>query len=334
MTRTTAKRPTRNDVAALAEVSGCTVSYVLSGRKDVVIAPATRTRVIEAARQLGYQPNHAARSLVTGSSKIVSLWAGKFSPYYAMVTNHLRAQVKQSGYQMLVSDIEIDLESLSVGTWSGDGVIALEYPEQADAYLKSHPEFRVPVISIGVYHREHGDYVGVDLYGGARKAVEHLRGLGCKRIAYVDTALANGVENDPRRTAYQDSLKEYGLATEEIVIAQPSRSEARLAIREYVAQHGCPEGLFCHNDDIAIGVYRGLMDLGIDVPSQVALVGCDGIEDTEYLERPITTIVQPVEAMCRMGWEFLQHRMADRTLPPQRHIFDTELIVRESSVIP
>lgn len=332
MMRESTKRPTREDVAALAEVSGCTVSYVLNGRKDVVIAAATRERVLKAAKQLGYQPNRAARALVTGQSRMVTLWAGRFEPYYTMVTNHLRSLVKQSDYQMLVSDIEFGLGSVNLDSWSGDGVIALEYPELADAYLDSHPGFKLPIVSIGVYHRENGDFVGVDLYGGARSAVQHLHQIGRQRIAYVDSRGKHATSYDPRRQAYFDEMEALGLQPEPIDLTGMGRREARQGICDYVAAHGCPDGLFCHNDDIAIGVYRGLLDLGIRVPDQVALVGCDGIEDTEYLECPITTIAQPVEQMCQMGWQFLLNRIADPTLPPQRHVFPTGLVIRRSTM--
>ena len=72
-----------------------------------------------------------------------------------------------------------------------------------------------------------------------------------------------------------------------------------------------PDALFCTNDDGAIGCYRGLRDLGLRVPEDVALVGCDGIEDTEYLETPLTTIVQPVEELSRLGWEFEKVALPD-----------------------
>ncbi|MDR3692743.1 MAG: LacI family DNA-binding transcriptional regulator [Fimbriimonas sp.] len=327
------KRPTRNDVAALANVSGCTVSYVLNGRQDIVIAPATRERVLDAAKQLGYRPNRAARALVTGTTQVVSLWAGSLSPYYAMITTHLRDQIKASGFQMLISDIETSISTQAPGLWPGDGIISIEYPEHMDTFLHRHPDLHTPIISIGAFHLEQVDYVGVDLYGGTRDAIDHLLGIGCRRIAYVHEEAPRGLQ-DARTTSYADGMKAAGRPTEDIVVPSPSRAGARQGIREYIAKYGCPDGLFCHNDDTAIGVYRGLCDLGIQVPEQVAIVGCDGIEDTEYLECPITTIVQPVEAMCAMGWEFLKRRMADPAIPLQQHICKTTLAIRGSTAAP
>lgn len=329
-TRTTIKRPTRNDVAALANVSGCTVSYVLGGRTDVVIADATRDRVIAAAKQLGYRPNRAARALVTGSTQVVSLLAGRLSPYYTMVASHLQDRAKADGFQVLLSDTEMSQGPQSGGVWSGDGIIAIDYAEQVDAYLQTHPDLRTPLVSIGAFHLEQVDYVGVDLYRGTREAIAHLLKQGCRRIAYIRGEDPR-VRTDPRSLGYADAIREADLPVEEIVLSGSTRSRGRADIRTYIQERGCPDGLLCHNDELALGIYRGLLDLGLRVPDQVKLVGCDGIEEIEYLERPITTIVQPVEQMCRMAWDFLKNRMIDPSIPPQQHVFNAELVVREST---
>jgi LacI family transcriptional regulator len=102
-------------------------------------------------------------------------------------------------------------------------------------------------------------------------------------------------------------------------------------IQDYVRHQGRPEAIFCHADDAALGVYRGLCDLGVRVPEEVALVGCDGIEDTEYLECPLTTLVQPVAAMCATAWQFLQQRLEQPSISPQHAILKPKLALRESS---
>lgn len=323
------KRPTRNDVAALANVSGCTVSYILGGRTDVSIADATRDRVIAAAKQLGYRPNHAARALVTGATQVVSLLAGRLSPYYTMVASQLQSQAVADGFQVLLADAVMG-QSPKGGVWSGDGIIAIDYPEQVEAYLQTHPDLRTPLVSIGAFHLEQVDFVGVDLYRGVREAMSHLLQGGSRRIAYVRGEDPRS-KNDPRSLGYVDAVTEAALPIEEIVLSGSTRSHGRNEVKAYIEKFGCPDGLLCHNDELAIGVYRGLLDLGISVPGQVKLIGCDGIEDVEYLEQPITTIVQPVDQMCRTAWEFLRNRMVDPSIQLQQRVFNAELVVRGSS---
>jgi len=82
---------------------------------------------------------------------------------------------------------------------------------------------------------------------------------------------------------------------------------------------------------MAIGAYRAMCERGIRVPDDVAIVGCDGILDTEYLERPLSTVVQPVQEMCRLGWEFLFRRMDNPSVAPQQALLKAHLVVRDSS---
>jgi LacI family transcriptional regulator len=161
--------------------------------------------------------------------------------------------------------------------------------------------------------------------------VEHLVSSGRRRIAYlVNNDLSNN-PSEPRWRAYMSVMQEAGLPEELIVTTAPSRDTARLAVRDYVREQGCPAALFCHNDDMAIGAYRGLLDAGFRVPEDVALIGCDGIEDTEYLECPLSTIVQPIEEMCALAWTFLERRMADPQHPLQHARLQSHLVIRESS---
>jgi LacI family transcriptional regulator len=104
----------------------------------------------------------------------------------------------------------------------------------------------------------------------------------------------------------------------------------RHAVTEYVREHGPPDGIFCHNDDFAIGAYRALRDMGLRIPDDVALVGCDNLEETAYLDVPLSTIAVPTEELCRTGWEFLYRRMHDPSAPLQCAILQPQLVVRAS----
>ena len=74
-----------------------------------------------------------------------------------------------------------------------------------------------------------------------------------------------------------------------------------------------------------------MCELGLSVPADVALVGCDGIEEVEYLERSLSSIVQPVEEMCTLACRFLHARLNDPSLPPQQAVLQPKLVLRESS---
>jgi len=82
---------------------------------------------------------------------------------------------------------------------------------------------------------------------------------------------------------------------------------------------------------LAIGCYRGLCDLGVRVPDEVRLVGCGGIEDTEYQACPISTLVMPIREMCGTAWDFLENRLREPDRAVQQTTLKPQLAVRESS---
>ena len=90
--------------------------------------------------------------------------------------------------------------------------------------------------------------------------------------------------------------------------------------------------MFCHNDDYALGALRALRELNLRVPRDVAVAGCDGVEDTEYLETPLTTIALPFDDMCGRAWAFLRERMDGYAGRPRRIRLAPELRVRGSTL--
>jgi LacI family transcriptional regulator len=127
-------------------------------------------------------------------------------------------------------------------------------------------------------------------------------------------------------------MRKHRVPAEYISLSANTRAAARADIKSYVEEHGCPDGILCFNDEVALGSYRALCDLGIKMPQKVALIGCDGIEDTEFLECPITTIVQPVEEMCNLAWDILQERIVNPRKELTQKVLLSQLAIRDSSL--
>ena len=96
-------------------------------------------------------------------------------------------------------------------------------------------------------------------------------------------------------------------------------------------QHPDVDAIFCHNDEIAFGAHRALSELGRKIGPDVAIVGCDGVEETDYLSPPISTIVQPIDEMCALAWQFLQNRIMQPSIPLQQRVLTPRFLVRTSS---
>jgi len=340
-----ALRPTLHDIARETGLSIATVSRALHRDRSPNVSDDTRRRVREVARNLGYSPNLAGRSLATGRSHTVSYWTfDAFAPYYAMVARLVCDQAQRRGYYVIINNTTDPARSLhaeGAGTRTGnplasgtDGVIACDVAFEANEYAALLRSRSIPFVGIGLNYPRDRDFVGVDLYEGGVIATRHLIAQGARRVAHMTQSRGTGV--DPRSRGYHYQMREAGRQPELISVLAHHRAPARQAIVEYVrsrraAGKPIPDAIFCVNDEVAIGCYRGLCDLGLRVPEDVMLVGCDGIEDAEYHACPISTLVLPVERMSSLAWDFLESRLRDREQELQQTTLLPELVVRESS---
>ncbi|HYG23107.1 MAG TPA: LacI family DNA-binding transcriptional regulator [Verrucomicrobiae bacterium] len=324
---------TQAQIARKLGVSRQLVTFALSGYPQ--ISQESRERILAAAREMGYRPNPYARALKKGRSGIIGLWIpDQISTHYTHVSRELNRLVKAARHELIVSEVSIAKDQQMLSHVPMDGIIVVDAPDQADIYRKSPSGSRVPIISMGVNCIPSADAVQVDLLAGTLEVMEHLLSSGYRRIAHA-TFVRGNAPAASRRAGYVKAMQKAGLKPEFIYypLTEQQRPIVRQLIQDYVRDNGRPDAIFCHSDDVALGIYRGLCDMGVRVPGQVALVGCDGIQDTEYLETPLTTLVQPVAAMCATGWQFLMERMDSATaLKPQKTVLKPKLVIRESSL--
>jgi LacI family transcriptional regulator len=322
---------TQAQIAEKLGISRQLVTFALGGYPQV--SKESRARILAAALEMGYRPNPHARAMLRKKTGIIALWIpDQISTHYSHVARELGRLVKQAGQELIISEVgAADMKQI----WTHvpfDGICAVDASKAVQLELKSLAGKSVPVVSLGSYSSSDTDNVHVDMEAGTMQAMQHLIGSGFRRIAHA-TFVRKNIAGESRRIGYTNAMREAGLETEFInyPLSERQRPVARQLIRDYIAEHGKPEAIFCHSDDAALGIYRGLCDAGIRVPADIALVGCDGIEDTEYLECPLTTLVQPVAEMCDAAWQFLQNRLAEPTIPIQQTILTPQLAIRASS---
>lgn len=323
---------TQGQIARKLGVSRQLVSFALAGYPQV--SKGSRQRILKAAQQMGYRPNPHARALRRSRTGIIALWIpDQISSHYSQVARELNRLVKQAGFDLVISEAGMAEARQLLSHVPVDGVIAVDAPAQVEDYGKTPFARSVPMVSMGGNCSKKTDYVQVDLLAGTREVMEHLLSSGFRRIAHATFMKKDGPHAD-RRLGYQAAMRAAGLPPEFIYypLTERQRPGARQLIQDYVRKQGAPEAIFCHSDDAALGIYRGLCDLKLRVPDDVALAGCDGIEDTEYLECPLTTLVQPVAEMCRAGWEFLTKRIEQPETRKQGLILKPVLAIRESSM--
>jgi DNA-binding LacI/PurR family transcriptional regulator len=322
---------TQEQIARKLGISRQLVTFALAGYPQV--SEASRARILEAAGTMGYRPNPHARALRHKRTGIVALWIPDLiSTHYNHVARELNRLVKQAGQELIISETSPVAVKQILSNVPVDGVIAVDLPGAAQAGRRLTAMRTIPFVSVGADCATDADSVQVDLPAGTKIMMQHLLDSGFRRIAHATFVRRDQLPPD-RRTAYQAAMTKAGLKPEFIYypLTERQRPVTRRLIQDYIRQQGCPEAIFCHSDDAALGIYRGLTDLKIRVPEDVALAGCDGIEDAEYLECPLTTLVQPVAEMCAAAWGFLTKRLEQPDLKKQNLLLKPTLAIRQSS---
>jgi LacI family transcriptional regulator len=322
---------TQEQIAAELGISRQLVTLALGGYPQV--SEKSRQRIFAAARKLRYSPNPHARALKQQRTGIIALWIpDQISSHYSHVTRELNRLLKNEHFELIVSEVGTGgLRQIATNV-PMDGVFIVDAPDAARIHLQSAIGRGVPAIYMGAECCEGMDFVQVDLFSGTLEGMRHLIDSGFNRIAHA-TFVKRNRPAESRRQAYIRAMGQANLKPEFLYypLSEEQRPVVRGLIQNYVREKGCPDAIFCHSDDVAIGIYRGLCDIKLRVPGDVALIGCDGIQDGEYLETPLTTLLQPVTEMCAIAWDFLRRRLDSPDVERQGMVLKPKLMIRESS---
>jgi DNA-binding LacI/PurR family transcriptional regulator len=328
------------DVAAAAQVSRATVSRVLNG--DQRVAHKYRVAVMEAAEQLGYVVNRAARSLRTNRTGSIGLVLAE--PRAIVFGNALFGQLL-AGIAEVLNDRDLQLtlfmpqndrdeRRLQAYLAAGhvDGVLLTFYQDR-DALHDHLVEKGIPVVTNArPLYSPSASYVDADNEQGAMLAVQHLVGQGCSTIATVagPVGTSSGLE---RLRGFRRAVAEAGLPADEglVRVGDFNTASGRAATIELLAQRPEIDGLFVAGELMAYGALQALRRLGRAVPDDVAVVSFDDLPGAESTDPPLTSIHQPIEQIGREMTRLLLAHLDDGDRSHRRIILDTWLVERESS---
>lgn len=325
---------TQRSIAEKLGVSQRLVAYALNGNGRM--SDETRQKICEAAEQLGYSPNRAAQALVTGRTNQIALcFPFLGSSFYNEIIRWFEILTRETPYDLLV--VAYDPEKADrAPRYTADGAIFVLPPDRIPSNLSS------PLVCLHIRlqgdsyaYEKNLDFVQIDAEAALQSTMRHLiEERGLRRIAYVAPEFMMG-DADFRFYSYMQAMKANGLSPEFVRLAIPCeeliRQQSHRLLAEYFQTHGFPDALFCCNDDIGIGAYRALHQLGRKVPEDIAIVGFDGLDDSRHLIPPMSSVHLPVEEVCRSAWQMLLRRIENPGLPVQFENYDAHLEVRESS---
>jgi LacI family transcriptional regulator len=331
------RRPTSADVAARAGVSRTTVSFVLNGRDDAISA-ATRQRVIDAARQLGYHPHAPARQLAGGASMTIGLVLRQSPAQVAgdgLLTETLRgmtAAARLGGYRVIVEALDPGSGRYADLLRSGrtDGVV-VSGPRVDDPDLRDLVRERFPVVLQGSLADLDVTSVDVDNRAGARGAVQHLLALGHRRIACITNAPLAYTAAAERLDGYRSAMRDAGIEPDGrwIVEAAFDAESGRRAMTQLLAAADI-EAVFVASDVVAFGALDALRAQGRRVPRDISVVGFDDIPLAAFVDPPLTTVRLPAYDLGHAVATALLERIAHPG-PARRILLPTKLMLRSST---
>jgi len=335
--------PTISDVARLAECSPMTVSRVINGERSV--REATRQAVLEAIRELNYQPNRAARRLAgTDQPRIALLYSNPSASYLSELLMGGLEQASLSDVHLVVERCEFEKDEFAVVrrlTDSGIEGFLLPSPLcDEQPLLDLLTEIGVSAVAIGAgIGPDHHSAVMIDEYQAAYDMTEHIIKLGHKKIGFIignphQTASALRLEG------FQDAMAAHGLDVPPGYLAQglfSYRSGLDAAMR-LLSQPDPPSAIFASNDDMAAATVAVAHRLHLDVPVDVSVCGFDDTAIASTIWPELTTIRQPIGEMSRKAIELLSAELKQKRgggrPEPATVTLGYELIRRDSDAAP
>ena len=328
--------PTVKDVAKVAGVSTATVSRALANPDKV--SESTRARVAQAVTETGYSPNAAARSLRRSESKtIVAIVPDIANPFFSAIISGLEDVAHSAGYKVLLGDAAHDAERAQayfdlVPTNQADGIVLLTTEIPLALVKDRQLQSGFPLVMACEYFEELTlPEVHVDNEKGTSKAVDYLLSLGHRRIATLSGPKDNPVCMD-RHKGFLAQLAQANIEFPEHFFREGDFSfgagyeQGRVMLQ----QAHRPTAIFCHNDEMAIGVLKAARDLNIQVPQALSVIGFDNIAFSEYCEPELTTVHQPRVEIGQQAMKMLLDLLARKDVPTTQTL-RTQLIVRGST---
>jgi DNA-binding LacI/PurR family transcriptional regulator len=332
------RKPSIYDVAELAGVSHQTVSRVLNDHPN--IRPATRQRVLDAIQAVNYTRNPIARALATNRSMQLGVLVDSPIHHGPNSTLHaIEGAARAAGYSVSATTVA-EGPGLGLGQsldhLLSKGVEGLCVIAPRLSSMKLLPELTTGLPTVVIKAEtdageEHLITAALDQRAGATAALDHLYGLGHRRIAHVAGPL-DWLDARVRERTWREYLAAAGLPpTAPIVGDWTSDTGYRIGLSSEVLLEST--AVFAGNDQMALGLVHGLHERGIRVPEDLSVVGFDDLPDAGHFLPPLTTVRQDFEALGRLALAMLLAALEGGE-PPLEHTVAPTLVVRSSTAPP
>lgn len=332
------------DVARLAGVSTATVSRVVSSA-PYAVSPATRERVLEAARTLDYVPNALARGLHKSHIPVVGVIVHDITdPYFAEVVRGVEDAASVGGFLVVtcssdrIAERELSyvrlLRSMRAATiiFAGSGLDDEALNLEVAKHVAAMRDYGAAVVHLSPHANGEAD-IGIDNALGISTLVAALVALGHRQIAYLAGPASLYVSRQ-RLDGYRRGLAEAGLAFDDRLVVRTgfNREGGALGIDALLAGETPFSAVCAANDLLALGALQRLAELGIAVPAQMSVAGFDDITTAAIATPGLSTVRLPLHEIGRQAFGFAEALLAGRQ--PERVVLPSELVMRGSTAVP
>lgn len=326
------------DIAEATGFSANTVSLALRGSPR--LPEETRERILEAAARLNYFPNHIARSLVHSATRTIGLvMTDIMNPTLTLAARTIERQLSIAGYAMMfaASDSSVENEKRAIElflSYQVDGMLIYPASHREYDHVKAADGAGTPVLLLVDLPGSGLDTVTIDDRAGAYKAFRYLCAQGHRTIAMLDGGRALG--NFDKMHGAQRAVKEAGLTNDAIVVFEPeghAPAHGFAAMARVMKSNPRPTALFASTDSLAVGVLHWCRENGVAVPGDLAVVGYDNTEISQYGALPLTTVNYAADEISRIGVDRILKRIENRDSwgKPDVRLIEPDLVIRDSA---
>lgn len=326
---------TSHDVARLAGVSQPTVSRALRG--DGRIAQATRERIEKAAAELGYVPSELGRSLSTRSTRQIAMVADLESPLYPTLVGPLHDRFAEHGYRMVLlaerGDDQVTYARLLDRSVDAAVLTTTLLGSSLSQLLLDRG---LPFVELNRLSGLPGaGCLTADNVGGAASCVELLLNLGHERIGAIFGPAATSTARD-REAGFRAALAAAGLALapEHTTRGWFTYDDGVHGFTELMAAPVRPTAIFCGNDMVAVGALNRALELGVDVPGEVSLVGFDDVPIASWPSFALTTVRVDLASMAAAAADRLVRQLMSEPAQQAPQPYPTQLVLRRTHARP
>jgi DNA-binding LacI/PurR family transcriptional regulator len=338
---TSGEPATMHDIARIAGVSVATVSRALSGKPGV--SAATRSVIARLAREHSFTGNHQARALSTGQTGRIAVTLPRIeAEYFARILAGAAQVIHDAGLSLILETTqhEGDRQSDAIRGFASTGVdgalILLPAESNEEIFALYDSGFKFVIIDPIDQVTAPMPWVTASHAMGARYAVEHLIGLGHRRIALI-TGESHYFSTKERLHGAREALERAGIDQDPDLVRVSEYTEsagAYQATLDLMRLPDPPTAVFAFNDRIAFGVLQAAHELRIPVPDALSIVGFDDVEAARLVSPGLTTVRQPLATMGSTAATMLM-QLINGQQPLGMHIqLATELVVRGSTGAP